>query len=93
MGKTNYYQWLNGCECEGGSKVISGTDYCSCDNILLEISNLHTDDGILQDEIDELSGKVENKLDISAYTPTDMSNYYTKEQVDELISGLTSQIT
>jgi hypothetical protein len=33
-----------------------------------------------------------NKLDTSAYTPTDLSNYYTKAQVDALISGLTQQI-
>ena len=97
MGKINYYQWLNGgCGCQGG-RVISGSDSCDCDSILLEISNLHTDDGILQDEIDELSGKVEtlsgevqNKLDASAYTPVDLTDYYTKQEVDDLIPEVPS---
>lgn len=29
----------------------------------------------------------ERKLDVSAYTPTDLSNYYTKTEVDSAISG------
>ena len=86
MGKITYNQWINGgCGCNGKKRSISGTDACSCDNILLEISHLHTDDLTLQDEIDDLSGDVQTKLDASAYTPTDLSDYYTKEQVDELI--------
>ena len=80
MGKITYNEWLNGCGCQGGVRPISGSDSCDCDSILLEISNLHTDDGILQDEIDELSGKVE-------------TDYYTKEEVDEKIASGGSGIT
>ena len=32
----------------------------------------------------------DRKLDASAYTPTDLSNYYTKGEVDEKTSGITS---
>ncbi len=90
MGKITYNEWLNGCGCQGGVRRITGSGACDCDSILLEISNLHTDDGILQDEIDELSdkvetlsGEVENKLDTSAYTPVDLTDYATKEWVED----------
>ncbi len=85
-----YFDWLRnkGCGCNNGCKDINP---CSCDEILLEISNLHTDDQVLQTEIDDLSGKVETisgvvdtKLDASAYTPTDLSDYYTKEEVNDI---------
>lgn len=33
-----------------------------------------------------------SKLDASAYTPTDLSNYYTKQEVDAIISGLNATI-
>ena len=93
-----YYEWLNskGCGCNNGCRDINP---CSCDEILLEISNLHTDDQVLQTEIDDLSGKVETisgvvdtKLDVSAYTPTDLSNYYTKEEVNSAITEVESEI-
>lgn len=83
MGKINYYQWINGgCGCNG-VRHISGTNDCDCDQILLEISNLHTDDEVLQDEIDDLSGDVATKLDASAYTPVDLTAYATKEWVED----------
>ena len=91
MGNVNYNEWLNGKRCCGQNNIISiarnchHNHACDCDNILLEISKLYTNDEILQDEIDNLSGDVENKLDASAYTPVDLTDYYTKEQVDELI--------
>lgn len=74
----DYQKWLrgNGCCCGHTHKKVDET--CDCDSIWLELSKQHTDDLILQDEID-------TKLDISAYTPTDLSDYYTKEEVDELI--------
>lgn len=87
MGKINYYQWLNGCGCQGGVRRITGSGACDCDSILLEISNLHTDDGILQDEIDDLSGVVAT---ISGGCDCDLTDYYTKEQVDELIPTVPS---
>lgn len=133
----NYYQWITDSDCCcNDNRQISGA--CSCDNILLEISNLHTDDGILQDEIDELSGKVEtnyytkeevdekiasggsgtsitvddhldpnstnpaqnkvitealnDKLDESAYTPTDLSNYYTKTEANDIITSAITDV-
>lgn len=89
----NYDKWINGdCCCNQNERkcCCDGTDACSCDSILLEISKLHTDDEILQDEIDELSGKVEvisatvdTKLDASAYTPVDLTDYATKQWVED----------
>jgi len=100
MGNVNYNQWINGNDCcrnNCGGDCNCYKDVCDCENILLEISKLHTDDEILQDEIDELSGKVETvsaevdtKLDASAYTPVDLTDYYTKEEVDELIPEVPS---
>lgn len=92
-----YQKWLAGEGCCGAHNFINieipdcdKHDVCDCENILLEISKLHTDDEILQEEIDELSGKVEtlsgeveNKLDISAYTPVDLTEYATKQWVED----------
>lgn len=98
-----YDKWLAGEGCCNSNYVHIETsdckkeDVCECERILMEISNLHTDDLVLQEEIDELSGKVEtisgevdNKLDISAYTDPDLSDYYTKEEVDNLIPDVPS---
>lgn len=89
---TSYDRWINGESCCNAHNflTISGEckthdDACSCEHMLLEISNLHTDDLVLQEEIDDLSGQVETKLDASAYTPVDLTDYYTKEEVDALI--------
>lgn len=81
----NYYTWLRGGGCcqPMNNCGCGGKDVCDCQEILLEISKLHTDDEILQDEIDDLSGKVDTKLDASAYTPVDLTDYYTKEESDE----------
>lgn len=84
MGKINYYEWLRGgCGCGHYSPDVKPTDSCDCDKLLLEISKLHTDDLILQDEIDDLSGVVETKLDASAYTPVDLTEYATKQWVED----------
>lgn len=92
-----YQKWLAGEGCCNAHNFIhietsdcKKEDVCECERILLEISNLHTDDLVLQEQIDELSGDVANKLDASAYTPTDLSDYYTKEEVDELIPEVPS---
>lgn len=83
MGNVNYNEWLDGNNCcQPMKKHCDGSDACSCDNILLEISKLHTDDEILQEKIDDLSGAVETKLDASAYTPVDLTDYATKEWVE-----------
>lgn len=88
----NYYKWLNGGDCCApvGGCISSSGNPCDCDAILLELSKQHTDDLTLQDEIDYVSGITDTKLDASAYTPTDLSDYYTKEQVDALIPSGTS---
>lgn len=85
-----YDKWLAGEGCCNAHNFVhietsdcKKQDVCDCEHILLEISNLHTDDLVLQGEIDELSGDVANKLDASAYTPTDLTDYYTKEESDE----------
>ena len=93
MGNINYNQWINGNDCcknNCGGDCDCHKDVCDCENILLELSKQHTDDLILQEEIDDLSGKVDTKLDASAYTPVDLTDYYTKEEVDELIPEVPS---
>ena len=92
----DYQKWLAGDCCCANNFIHIETpdcgrqDVCECERILLEISNLHTDDAILQEEIDDLSGQVETKLDASAYTPVDLTDYYTKEEVDALIPEVPS---
>ena len=39
---------------------------------------------------DEVDGLLDDKLDASAYTPTDLSNYYNKQEVDALIPEVPS---
>lgn len=92
-----YDKWLAGEGCCNANNFIhiestdcKKEDVCECERILLEISNLHTDDLVLQDEIDYISGITDTKLDASAYTPVDLSDYYTKEEVDELIPEVPS---
>lgn len=56
-----YQKWLSGDDCCCGGFIHiepcdKHKDVCDCDNILLEISKLHTDDEVLQEQIDELSG-------------------------------------
>lgn len=84
----DYNKWLsNDCCCGGyNNNCTAHTEVCDCENILLEISNLHTD-------INVVSGEVENKLDISAYTPTDLSNYYNKQEVNNLIPTVPSNVS
>lgn len=90
----SYQKWLSGDGCSCANNFIhietadcKKQDVCDCENILLELSKQHTDDLTLQDEIDYVSGITDTKLDESAYTPTDLSDYYTKEEVDELIQS------
>ena len=74
-----YQEWLNGCGCCPDIQDCppSTGNPCDCDSILLELSKQHTDDLVLQDEIDNLD---EKKLDASAYTPDE---YATEEWVNE----------
>lgn len=87
-----YQEWLNGCGCCPDIQDCppSTGNPCDCDSILLELSKQHTDDLVLQEEIDNLD---EKKLDASAYTPVDLTDYYTKEEVDELIPSLDGYAT
>lgn len=86
----NYEQWINGndCCCNGGySSITPDCDKdCSCEAIYLELSNVKTD-------VNVISGEVDNKLDISAYTPVDLSEYYTKDEVDELIPTVPTNVS
>ena len=105
MGNVNYDQWINDRSCCANNFItISGNckshdEACSCENILKEIANLHTDDLVLQAEIDELSGQSPSVsgyateqwvLDQHYITGVDLSDYYTKEQVNELIPTVPS---
>lgn len=62
MLNTNYEQWLWGsCCCESHTTPIGDCgdkEQCSCENILLEISNLHTTDNVLSGEVDEKQDKL-----------------------------------
>lgn len=73
----NYRNWLRGgncgCGCNGTPRQINN---CDCDAIWAEIENLHTDDEVLQQEIDEI----------------DLSNYYNKSEVDALIPTNLSEL-
>lgn len=85
------------CDCENNFIHIDcgckSKEVCDCENILLEISKLKTQDIVLEREIDVISGVVDTKLDASAYTPVDMSDYYTKSEVDSKIPSLDSYAT
>lgn len=73
----NYYRWLYGdcnCGCQNNYRQIED---CDCEQILLDISNIHTDINVLQEEIDDI----------------DLSNYYTKTEVDALIPSLSGYAT
>lgn len=79
----SYQDWLNGrgCCCGGFIHIEpcdKHKDVCDCDNILLEISKLHTDDEVLQEQIDELSGccsggsvTVDNELSLISTNPVE----------------------
>ena len=79
MLEINYYQWLDGDNCCQQTRDCGCEDInpCDCDAILLELSKLHTDDLILQDLIDELSGETSGGCDC------DFEDYYTKEEIDD----------
>ena len=85
------------CDCENNFIHVDcgckSKDVCECENILLEISKLKSEDIVLQREIDAISGVVDTKLDASAYTPVDMSDYYTKSEVDGMIPSLSGYAT
>lgn len=85
MGNVSYNEWINnnGCCQPINDCGCKDKDVCDCENILLEISKLWTNDEILQDEIDAMSGGCE----------CDLSDYYTKEEVDELIPSLSGYAT
>ena len=90
-----YFDWLRnkGCGCNNGCKDINP---CSCDEILLEISNLHTDDQVLQDEIDskqdeliEGNGIVIDENNVISVTggTEGISSAQCQSMIDESISG------
>ena len=85
------------CDCENNFIHVDcgckSKEVCECENILLEISKLKSEDIVLQREIDAISGVVDTKLDASAYTPVDMSDYYTKSEVDGMIPSLSGYAT
>ena len=62
MLNTNYEQWLwGGCCCESHTTPIGDCgdkEQCSCENILLEISNLHTTDNVISGEVAEKQDKL-----------------------------------
>lgn len=87
MGNVNYNEWLNGKRCCGQNNIISiarnchHNHACDCDNILLDISKLYTNDEILQDEIDAISGN------------SGITSGEVQTMIDESISGKVDTIT
>ena len=89
-----YQKWLSGDDCCCGGFIHiepcpSHKDVCDCENILLEISKLHTDDEVLQEQIDELSGCCSGG---SGGCECDLSDYYTIEEVDDIADGIREEI-
>ena len=89
-----YQKWLSGNDCCCGGFIHiepcpSHKDVCDCDNILLEISKLHTDDEVLQEQIDELSGCCSGG---SGGCECDLSDYYTIEEVDDIADDIREEI-
>ena len=89
-----YQKWLSGNDCCCGGFIHiepcdKHKDVCDCDNILLEISKLHTDDEVLQEQIDELSGCCSGG---SGGCECDLSDYYTIEEVDDIADDIREEI-
>lgn len=88
-----YQEWLNGCGCCPDIQDCppSTGNPCDCDSILLELSKQHTDDLVLQDEIDALSGAVEDKQDkLTAGTGIDITDNVISVTGGGESSGITS---
>ena len=99
MGKIDYNNWINGDCCECDDKCIEPTGGCDCDELLLEISKLHTDDEVLQEQIDELSGCCSGGT-VDAYTKEESDaryqpkgNYLTKESGDTIYQPIGNYLT
>lgn len=102
MYNTPYNRWLWGsCCCESRTTPIGDCgdkEQCSCENILLEISNLHTTDNVISGEVDNKQDKLsagtgieiteDNVINCTANP--DLSDYYTKEETDALIPEVPS---
>jgi len=66
-----YNEWINNCGCGCNHSCHD----CDCEDIYMRLSNLGTDIEVLQDEIDALSGAVEDKQDkLTAGTGIDITN-------------------
>lgn len=57
-------------------QAITSIDYVSAATFNAYSSATHT-------KVDAISGVVDTKLDITAYTPTDLTNYYTKQEIED----------
>lgn len=57
------------------------------------IEQLRTDVNAISGDVTTLSGEVATKLDASAYTPTDLSQYWTSAQTEAAISAHTANTT
>ena len=89
-----YQKWLSVDDCCCGGFIHiepcdKHKDVCDCENILLEISKLHTDDEVLQEQIDELSGCCSGG---SGGCECDLSDYYTIEEVDDIADDIREEI-
>lgn len=90
----DYQRWLAGEGCCNSNYVKiepcdKHKDVCDCDNILLEISKLQTNDEVLQEQIDELSGCCSGG---SGGCECDLSDYYTIEEVDDIADDIREEI-
>ena len=74
------------------SKQNAG-NYVSADTFSAYTSTTDNAISSINGDITVISGVVDTKLDITAYTPSDLSNYYTKNEVDSAISEVSDSLS
>ena len=73
------------------SGVVETISGCTGGSVIVDEELSLTSTNPVQNKV--ITGALNDKLDSSAYTPTDLSDYYTKEEVNELIPSLSSYAT
>lgn len=73
------------------SGVVETISGCTGGSVIVDEELSLTSTNPVQNKV--ITGALNGKLDSSAYTPTDLSDYYTKEEVNELIPSLSSYAT
>lgn len=91
-----YNEWLKdgGCGCNHTPITPCEDGKCTCDEIFLEISNLHTDDDVLQRQIDEIviSGSGISSGDVQSMIEDNLQGYATEDWTEHQGYALKSEI-